>query len=49
MAQDYTILNCDDHHSFLHKHKRDPADYRPDILHQARQRRLPSVHLCCGC
>jgi hypothetical protein len=34
--QDYTILNCDDHPDYLRKHKRDPADYRPDILHQAR-------------
>ena len=29
------LLNCDDHGAFLRKHKRDPADYRPDILHQA--------------
>ena len=34
--QEYHILNCDDHSSFLRKHKRDPAEYRPDILHQAR-------------
>jgi hypothetical protein len=34
--QDYVILNCDDHPDYLRKHKRDPADYRPDILHQAR-------------
>jgi len=31
----YALLNCDDHASFLKKHKRDPAVYRPDIAHQA--------------
>lgn len=36
LPQEYHILNCDDHASFLRKHKRDPADYRPDILHQVR-------------
>jgi hypothetical protein len=36
LRQDYAILNCDDHAEYLRKHKRDPADYRPDILHQAR-------------
>merc|ERR1712087_5065 len=29
------LLNCDDHASFLRKHRKDPADYRPDICHQA--------------
>ena len=38
LRQDYAILNCDDHAEYLRKHKRDPADYRPDILHQARSR-----------
>ena len=28
------LLNCDDHAAFLRKHKRDPAELRPDILHQ---------------
>ena len=39
VAQSYAILNCDDHANFIKKHKRDPADYRPDILHQARLHR----------
>jgi hypothetical protein len=28
------ILRSDNHISFLKKHGKDPADYRPDILHQ---------------
>lgn len=36
VGRDYALLNCDDHAAFLRKHKRDPAEYRPDILHQAR-------------
>lgn len=31
----YVLLNCDDHASYLRKHKKDPALYRPDICHQA--------------
>ncbi|CAI5951162.1 unnamed protein product [Closterium sp. NIES-64] len=31
----YVLLNCDDHASFLRKHGKDPALYRPDICHQA--------------
>jgi len=33
--QGYQILNCDDHANFLRKHNKDPAQYRPDICHQA--------------
>jgi hypothetical protein len=33
-AQEYVLLNCDDHKNFLMKHNKDPADYRPDIIHQ---------------
>ena len=33
--QNYTLLNCDDHATFLRKHNRDPAASRPDIAHQA--------------
>ncbi|KQJ94453.1 ribosomal RNA small subunit methyltransferase nep-1 [Brachypodium distachyon] len=29
------ILNSDDHANYLRKQNRDPADYRPDIIHQA--------------
>jgi hypothetical protein len=35
VGKDHVLLNADDHNRFLHKHKRDPADYRPDILHQS--------------
>ncbi|EFJ32483.1 hypothetical protein SELMODRAFT_407397 [Selaginella moellendorffii] len=35
VGKTYQLLNCDDHANFLRKHKRDPALYRPDILHQA--------------
>lgn len=34
VVQGYVLLNCDDHANFLRKHGRDPALYRPDILHQ---------------
>jgi len=30
----FELLNCDDHGGFLRKHKRDPAQCRPDITHQ---------------
>jgi len=30
----FDLLNCDDHVGFLRKHKRDPAQCRPDIAHQ---------------
>ena len=33
------LLNCDDHATFLRKHRKDPADYRPDICHQVSERR----------
>ena len=32
------LLNCDDHAGFLRKHRKDPADYRPDICHQVSER-----------
>lgn len=32
------LLNCDDHANFLKKHRKDPADYRPDICHQVSLR-----------
>eukprot|EP00899_Mesostigma_viride_P000045 jgi/Mesvir1/10040/Mv20033-RA.1 len=34
VGKTYQLLNCDDHANFLRKHKRDPAEYRPDICHQ---------------
>lgn len=30
----YQLLNCDDHHHILKKHKRDLSESRPDISHQ---------------
>ena len=31
---DHQLLNCDDHLHIMKKHNKNPADYRPDILHQ---------------
>lgn len=31
---DFELLNCDDHRHIARKHGLDPANYRPDILHQ---------------
>ncbi|PKI32588.1 hypothetical protein CRG98_046985 [Punica granatum] len=35
VGKSYQILNSDDHANFLRKNGRNPADYRPDIVHQA--------------
>jgi len=35
VGKSYQLLNCDDHASYLKKHKKDPALFRPDICHQA--------------
>jgi len=35
VGSEHVLLNSDDHHNFLLKHKRDPSEYRPDILHQS--------------
>lgn len=34
VGKEHVLLNCDDHQGFLKKHNRDPAESRPDILHQ---------------
>ncbi|CAJ0573382.1 unnamed protein product, partial [Mesorhabditis spiculigera] len=34
IGKDYVLLSSDKHATFLRKMKRDPADYRPDIVHQ---------------
>lgn len=34
VGKQYELLNCDDHVSFLKRHGKDPASYRPDIAHQ---------------
>ncbi len=31
---DFQLLNCDDHVHIMKKNDKDPAMYRPDILHQ---------------
>ncbi|PPD78108.1 hypothetical protein GOBAR_DD24952 [Gossypium barbadense] len=31
----FQLLNSDDHANFLRKNNNNPADYRPDITHQA--------------
>ncbi|KAK9291000.1 hypothetical protein L1049_009183 [Liquidambar formosana] len=35
VGKSYQILNSEDHSNFLRKNNRNPADYRPDIVHQA--------------
>lgn len=35
VGKSYQLLNSDDHANFLRKNNRNPADYRPDIVHQA--------------
>ena len=30
----FSLLNCDDHQNMMRKYKKNPQDYRPDILHQ---------------
>jgi len=34
VGHNYVILNGEEHREFLMRHKKDPAIYRPDILHQ---------------
>ncbi|KAJ4808096.1 Ribosomal RNA small subunit methyltransferase NEP1 [Rhynchospora pubera] len=35
VGKTFQILNSDDHSNYLRKQNRNPADYRPDIIHQA--------------
>ncbi|GAV77359.1 EMG1 domain-containing protein [Cephalotus follicularis] len=35
VGKTYQILNSDDHANFLRRNNKNPADYRPDIAHQA--------------
>ncbi|KAL5775911.1 hypothetical protein ACOSP7_013468 [Xanthoceras sorbifolium] len=35
VGKSYQILNSDDHANFLRRNNKNPADYRPDIVHQA--------------
>ncbi|XP_065005990.1 uncharacterized protein LOC135637286 isoform X2 [Musa acuminata AAA Group] len=34
VGKNFQILNSDDHANYLRKQNRNPADYRPDIIHQ---------------
>ncbi len=34
IGQEYKLLNCDDHRTFLTRQGKNPDDYRPDIVHQ---------------
>ena len=46
VGKGYVLLNCDDHKNFLRRNGRDPADYRPDICHQARKKGIvPLLHV----
>lgn len=46
VGKGYELLNCDDHAHVLKKHKREPAECRPDISHQVgRARSFRTVHL----
>lgn len=31
---EFQLLNCDDHIGIIRKFRKDPSDYRPDIIHQ---------------
>ncbi|XP_057973815.1 uncharacterized protein LOC131161851 isoform X1 [Malania oleifera] len=35
VGKSYQILNSEDHSNFLRRNNKNPADYRPDIVHQA--------------
>ena len=39
----YELLSMEDHYGLLKKKKKDPAIYRPDIVHQALMALLDSV------
>jgi rRNA small subunit pseudouridine methyltransferase Nep1 len=45
VGKNYELLNCDDHVSFLKRHGKDPAAYRPDITHQVGPHPIEPV--CC--
>jgi len=46
---DFELLNCDDHRDLCRKHKKNPADYRPDICHQELLALLDSPLNKAGC
>ncbi|MBA0743480.1 hypothetical protein Gogos_006150, partial [Gossypium gossypioides] len=35
LLRSFQLLNSDDHANFLRKNNNNPADYRPDVTHQA--------------
>lgn len=46
---DFELLNCDDHRDVCRKHKKNPANYRPDIAHQELLALLDSPLNKAGC
>ena len=38
VGKSYQLLSADEHGSILKKHKRDPAEARPDITHQVKNK-----------
>ncbi|XP_057973817.1 uncharacterized protein LOC131161851 isoform X2 [Malania oleifera] len=38
VGKSYQILNSEDHSNFLRRNNKNPADYRPDIVHQLLQK-----------
>ena len=49
VGKGYELLNCDDHAHILKKHKREPAECRPDISHQVCQVHPRSISTICSC
>jgi rRNA small subunit pseudouridine methyltransferase Nep1 len=47
-GNNYELLNCDDHTHILKKHKKDPADCRPDICHQVGEQVFHNHTKCVG-
>ncbi|KAL6497192.1 hypothetical protein OROGR_029121 [Orobanche gracilis] len=45
VGKTFQILNPDDHANFLRRHKKNPYDYRPEIIHQALLEAPPWLQL----
>ncbi|XP_021771452.1 uncharacterized protein LOC110735569 [Chenopodium quinoa] len=46
VGKTYQILNSEDHANFLMKHKKNPADYRPDIVYHKVSKMYAIIVLC---
>ncbi len=42
---EFQLLNCDDHVNIMRKNNKDPAQYRPDILHQVHYNSSNAVNV----